>query len=177
MEEQKPRTLRPVSQFRQTRRNLPHWESPGQTYFVTFNSTCGHLPEAARQLAFDACLFWHGKRCTVHACVVMPDHVHMLLTPLQVPEGGACHSLSALLHSIKSYSANRINKLLRRRGPCWLDESHDRIVRNERELYARWNYIRENPVTMGIVQIPEEYPFLYEEGVEDHRQDACAPER
>jgi len=156
--------FQPVDGFRETRRNLPHWQEPGATYFITFRVKAGHLPEAARQIAFDACLFWNGKKCDVHACVVLPDHVHMLVTPLPLPEGDSYHSLSGILHSIKSYSAKQINRLLRRQGTLWLDESYDRIMRGEKEFQEKWTYIVSNAVLRGLASVPEDYPFLYEEG-------------
>ena len=153
----------PVTQFQETRRKLPHWQGPGETYFVTFTAKHGSVPAEARKVIFDACLYWNGKRCRVHSCVVMPDHVHLLLTPLEIPEGGAYHSLSALLHSIKSYSAKQVNQLLKTSGSFWIEESHDHIIRCEKDFVEKWNFIRGNPVARGIAREPEEYPFLFEE--------------
>jgi REP element-mobilizing transposase RayT len=156
----------PVERFTQRRRNLPHIQEPGRAYFITFRVKQGRLPEEARRIALDACLFWNGKKCEVHACVVMPDHVHLLVSPFPVPRGDGDYSLSEILHSIKSYSANKINKLLNRRAALWLDESYDRIMRDEKEFFEKWHYIRNNPVTWELVDFPEDYPFLYEEGEE-----------
>jgi REP element-mobilizing transposase RayT len=121
------------------------------------------MPEVARATALSCCRFWDKKRMHLHACVVMPDHVHMLLTPLPVGEGEVTHSLSVLLHSIKSYSANQINGLLGRTGAFWLDESYDRIMRSDREFIEKWNYIRENALRRELVDDVEDYPYLYEE--------------
>jgi len=155
--------FRPVAGFTETRRNLPHLQEPGRAYSLTFRTRHGELPEAARRIALDACLFWNGRKCTVHACVVMADHVHMLVTPLPLGSAERCHSLSEILHSIKSYSAKRINELLGREGALWLDESYDRIVRDQDEFLEKWNYIRNNPVTRELAPCSEDYPFLYEE--------------
>ena len=35
--------------------------------------------DRTRQMVLDACRHWHKKQMTVHACVVMPDHVHLLI--------------------------------------------------------------------------------------------------
>ncbi|MCW5980102.1 MAG: transposase, partial [Bryobacteraceae bacterium] len=76
----------------------------------------------------------------LHAWVVMPNHVHPLLTP-QV-------SVSRLLGSLKGATAKQANLLLRRTGkPFWQDESYDHLVRNEGEFERIWRYIENNPVS------------------------------
>jgi putative transposase len=65
----------------------------------------------------------------LHSWVIMPNHVHLLLTP-QV-------SLSKLLGSMKAASAKRANLLLHRSGePFWQDESYD-LVHRRRGVLAR----------------------------------------
>ncbi|MBI2850011.1 MAG: hypothetical protein HYX80_03095 [Chloroflexi bacterium] len=50
------------------------------------------------------------------------------------------------MHSIKSYSANRIQKVLHHKeGSVWLDESYDRVVRDDKEYVEKMNYIINNP--------------------------------
>ncbi|MFI4861545.1 MAG: REP-associated tyrosine transposase, partial [Phycisphaerales bacterium JB063] len=157
------------------RRNLPHWEQGGSTYFITFRVKRGELTGAERRIALEAARHWHGERMDLHAAVVMPDHVHLLLTPRRADEEN-WHSLSSLLHSIKSFSANQINKARGATGPLWQDESFDRIVRDEDEFYEKWNYIRSNPVKSGLTDEGGQYDWLWEWGRE-HRQDACATGR
>jgi REP element-mobilizing transposase RayT len=91
----------------------------------------------------------------------MPDHVHALVQPLIVKEGGA-YDLGEILHSVKSFSAHRINQQRRTSGSVWQDERFDRIVRDEKELNEKWQYIRNNPVKNGLSERPEDYPWLYE---------------
>ena len=159
--------FQPVRGFRGTRRNLPHLEEAGRTYFVTFRTAGMRLPDEARKIVFDACLYWRKNKYRLHACVVMPDHVHLLITPLGSEKGEGVCSLSEIMHSIKSYSSNRINRLLGRRGTLWLDENHDRIMRSEEEVLEKLNYTRNNPVRWGLVQQPNDYPFLYDKCQED----------
>jgi len=96
----------------------------------------------------------------------MPDHVHILLTPLEIPNLGY-HSITAILHSIKSYSSIEANRLMNRQGVFWQREYFDRIIRSESDLFEKWNYFRTNPVRNGLVEVVEEYPFLYEENRRD----------
>jgi REP element-mobilizing transposase RayT len=71
------------------------------------------------------------------------------------------YSLSQITHSIKSYSANRIQKLLNIKGSIWQDENYDRIVRNENEYVEKVNYIVNNPLKAGLVGKPKDYRWLF----------------
>ena len=156
------KAFEPVSTFRETKRNLPHMQEPGSTYFITFR-TRGHLlDERARKIVLDACLFWDGRKYELHAAAILPDHVHLLLTPLPTFKSRGYHNLSDILHSLKGYSARRINQVVGRKGPLWLDESYDRIVRDEKEFLEKWNYIRDNIVKEGLAPSWEDYAFYYE---------------
>jgi putative DNA methylase len=86
----------------------------------------------------------------LHAFVIMPNHVHLLITP---------HVLaSKLLGSLKGATARRANLLLRRAGqPFWQDESYDRLVRDGEEFRRIQRYIEYNPVAAGLVARAEEY--------------------
>ena len=68
--------------------------------------------------------------CKIHVCVVMPDHVHILLTPLEIPNLGY-HSITTIIHSIKSYSSIEANRLINRQEVFWQREYFDRIIRSE----------------------------------------------
>ena len=98
------------------------------------------LQYAANQLAsFD-----------LHAYVVMPNHVHVLVTPHIAP--------SKLLKSVKNFSARRANQILRRAGrPFWQSESYDHWVRDGDEIQRIKSYTEENPVKAGLVKRAEDY--------------------
>ena len=86
----------------------------------------------------------------LHAWVIMPNHVHALLTPIAHP--------SKLLQSIKGFSAREANSLLLRTGePFWQEESYDHWVREDREFQSIERYIEENPVRAGLARSAEEY--------------------
>jgi putative DNA methylase len=88
----------------------------------------------------------------LHAWVIMPNHVHLLLTPKV--------SASKLLGSLKAATAKRANLLLQRTGrPFWQDESYDHLVRNDEEFRRIWRYVESNPVTAGLAARPEEYAW------------------
>jgi REP element-mobilizing transposase RayT len=117
-----------------TRRRLPHWELPGLTYLVTFVTWERlELPPAARQLVLDACCYFHNRRYTLHIAVVMPDHVHLLLTP-HLKDSHQTWTLSQILHSIKSYTAKKILTVITHQGVVWMPERHDHLIRDDREF-------------------------------------------
>ncbi len=88
----------------------------------------------------------------LHAWVIMPNHVHLLITPLT--------NVSHLLRKLKGATAREANKLLNRTGtPFWQDESYDRLVRNPEECRKIRNYIVQNPVKAGLAASAEEFPW------------------
>jgi REP element-mobilizing transposase RayT len=76
--------------------------------------------------------------------VVMPNHVHAILLPIDGFE------LEQLVGACKGYTSQMINKLLRRRGALWADEYCDHIVRHEAEMNRTAAYIRANPTKAGL---------------------------
>jgi REP element-mobilizing transposase RayT len=118
-------------------------------------ATAGRLylrrPEIA-QMVVDAIWYRDPRHYRLHSFVVMPNHVHLLITP-RVP-------LSEVLHSLKRFTAWEGNRILARTGkPFWQDESFDRLVRDEREFERIVAYIEENPVKAGLATTPEEFPW------------------
>ena len=81
-----------------------------------------------------------GDRYALGEFVVMPNHVHLLVTPAPDWE------LSQLEQSWKSISAKRINALRGATGSIWQHESFDRIVRSAADLVFYERYIRGNPI-------------------------------
>jgi REP element-mobilizing transposase RayT len=139
-----------------SRRNLPHIQVHDATYFITFRCCEGvSLPESVREIVLSAMRFWHGRRIFLDAAIVMPDHAHAIL---RITDNS---TLSQILHSIKSYSANQINKQLSRQGPIWQDESFDHILRSEAEWEEKLQYVRENPVVAGLVEESSQYRWLW----------------
>lgn len=76
------------------------------------------------EIVQDSLLFYDGERYRVSAWVVMPNHVHLLLAPAQGEE------LSEILHSLKSYTAHKANRILGRTGRFWQRESFERYIRD-----------------------------------------------
>ena len=145
------------------RRNLPHLEDPGRTYFITFNTMNDFmLPDAAKSLVLNHCLFDDGKRYMLHAIVVLRTHVHILLTPL--PDGAGYFRLAKIMGGIKGASVHSVNKLLKRSGSLWQDESFDHMIRSDEDFADKLLYIQMNAVETGVKR-PEDYPWYWREGM------------
>jgi REP element-mobilizing transposase RayT len=101
----------------------------------------------------DALLHFQGQRYSLSAWCVMPNHVHVVVTPYPG------HVLPDILHSWKSFTAHRINSVLGREGRLWEEEFFDHLVRNERDFEKFVRYTEENPVAAGLCELPEDWPF------------------
>lgn len=88
----------------------------------------------------------------LHAYAVMPNHVHLLITPKI--------AASRLMQSLKGFTAREANKLLGRSGqPFWQRESYDHWARNAEEFSRIKRYIEWNPVNAGLCDTPEDYAW------------------
>ena len=129
--------------------------------FITF--TTDHrwiLPSEARTIVLECCLKENGNKFELHTAVVMPDHAHLLLSPLRDAEGWN-FSLPQIMHAIKGASARKINVLLGRSGPVWQEEFFDHVLRSNDSLAEKMDYICRNPVRAGLVKAEGEYPWLW----------------
>ena len=100
---------------------------------------CALKDPEVRRIVTDAFLFFNEKRYILHALVVMPNHVHVLLTPA---EG---YDVITTIGNIKSFTATKINKLLGRSGDFWQRNSFDRMLRCADDFQAKMDYIIHNP--------------------------------
>ncbi|MGD0111995.1 MAG: transposase [Armatimonadota bacterium] len=175
-----------------SQRDLPHWQVGGATYFITFRlkghpgseasgtglpasegvspvepaeATPHPLTPAERTIVMKAILFWHARKWSVDALTVMPDHVHVLATPLERSPGD-WFSLTELMHSVKSFTAHRIQRHRRASGALWQSERYDRVNRDEHEFYQKATYILENAQRKGLVEYGWEYEWFWCPGKE-----------
>ncbi len=154
-----------------SKRNLPHFEKPWAIYAVNFRTFGDRkLSPLARDIVFDCILHWRNKRYRLVAVCVMPDHVHMILQPgvKGTDRDGqpVFWSLGEILHSIKSFSADEINKVEKHTGPVWQEERYERYLRSDRDLEEKFHYLCRNPWTEGLVQPDQPWPWLWTEEIE-----------
>jgi REP element-mobilizing transposase RayT len=150
-----------------SKRRLPHFERPWGKYGVTF-STRSHreLTPSERDIVLDSILYGHEHNLyQLYVACVMPNHVHLLFEPQvkKEDENGRTifWSLTEILQSIKSSTAHRINKAVGTNGPVWEKESFDRLIRSERDLQEKFQYICGNPWDAGVAKPHEDYLWLW----------------
>lgn len=87
---------------------------------------------------------------------IMPNHIHLVFELLPGNKG-----ISKIMQSIKRISAKKSNLFLDREGPFWQDESFDRWIRDEKELYFVIRYVLLNPVKAGLISEWHEWEHTY----------------
>jgi putative transposase len=87
----------------------------------------------------------------VYGYVVMPEHVHLLVSE---PE---CGDLAHAMQSLKQGVARTL--ALRAAEPFWLERYYDFNVWSEKKFVEKLRYIHRNPVTRGLVERPEDWPW------------------
>ena len=97
-----------------------------------------------------------GKEYKLICYPIMPDHIHLVFELLQGNKG-----ISKIMQGIKGVSAKKCNLLLNRKGKFWQDESYDRWVRDDIELYFVIRYVLLNPVNAGLLDNWEKWEYTY----------------
>lgn len=116
-------------------------------------------PDVARMVC-ESLAFRDGRVYRLDAYVVMPNHMHILFSPLR-KDDGSYHSLSSIMMSLKRWTAGKANKLLGREGQFWQHESYDHIVRDQAEWERIIAYILNNPLKVGLAESWDEWPWSY----------------
>ncbi|MBL9156213.1 MAG: transposase [Verrucomicrobiales bacterium] len=108
------------------------------------------IPEL-RAVIQEAIAYLDKSKARMGDFVIMPNHVHALMTPL---EG---FKLEETLQSLKGFTARAINRISGKAGSLWQRDSYDRIVRDGAELAHFQDYIANNPVTARL----DEHAFTH----------------
>jgi REP element-mobilizing transposase RayT len=109
------------------------------------------IPQNA-QIIVDNWRRFEDVRYHLHAWVVMPNHVHVLIEPL------ACWPLARIVQSWKSYTAKQIiPQADASAGRLWQPDYWDRFIRNGRHYLATVDYIHQNPVNARLCARPGDW--------------------
>jgi len=87
----------------------------------------------------------------LHAFVLMPDHLHVLLTP------GETTTVEKAMQMIKGGSAHTMGLERPQKFPVWHSGFHDRWMRDAEEYQGSKRYIEQNPVEAKLVENAHDY--------------------
>ena len=104
----------------------------------------------------------HG--CAIHAYVLMPDHVQLLVSLDSEPR------LARLMRCVGDRYLEYVNYTYQRNGAFWEHEPKVTSVDNDRELLARYCAIEAEPVRACLVAAPTDFRWS------SHRHHACGSE-
>lgn len=92
-----------------------------------------------------------GHGLAIHAYVLMPNHVHLLVTPVQR------ETLPRVMQALGRRYVRRFNDRHRRTGTLWEGRYRSTLIETDRYLLACMRYIEMNPVRAGLVNEPGHY--------------------
>lgn len=136
---------------------IPHrGRTSESTYFVTANvierKCLFHVDKIAR-LFIEVLLSYRArKKYLLHEFVVMPDHIHLIITPTGI-------TLERAMQLAKGGFSFQLNRGLKLKRDPWQPSFFDRRIRDSLEYEKFKNYIWQNPVKRFLAKTPQEYPY------------------
>jgi putative transposase len=133
--------------------------SPARTFFATTRTSRGRpLLQSERNatLLIDvlrSCVA--RQKFYVHDCVVMPDHVHLLITVDNEM------TIERAMQFVKGGFSYRLNKEFGYSGEVWQPGFSETRVQDESSFLAHRKYIADNPVKAGLSDSPDDYPYCF----------------
>ncbi len=133
--------------------------SPARTFFVTTKTSMGRrlLQSERNAMLFVDVLrtYAAAKKFRVHDFVVMPDHVHLLITV------DRDMTIERAMQFVKGGFSYRLKKETGYSGEVW-QRGFSEVRAETRESFAQHReYIRQNPVKAGLVALGDEYPYCF----------------
>ncbi len=133
--------------------------SQSRTFFVTTKTSMGRAllqSEQNASLLVDV-LRSHARegKFKVHDFVVMPDHVHLLITL------SGQLTIEKAMQLIKGGFSYRVKKEHGYAGEVWQRGFWELRVKDQESFARHREYIAQNPVRRGLVDTPGEFPFCF----------------
>ena len=132
-------------------------EQFNRTFFVdtvTYQRTRIFRISRYALLFIEVLVFYRNQgKYALHEFVVMPDHVHLLITP-----GRSC-SLERAMQFIKGGYSYRVRKEFRAAHEVWQRSFTLHRVMDVRDYQQHQKYIHENPVKARLVAAPEQWEY------------------
>lgn len=157
------------------RKTCKRWNDAGHAHALTFSCFHGQpflSKDRSRQWMIDG-IQRAREQHDFHlwAYVIMPEHVHVLLWPMQYD-----YSISAILSTMKQSVSKRALIFVKRNAPEFLDRmadvqpngrrsyrfwqrggGYDRNLTEPKTIWATIDYIHANPVRRGLCRLPTDW--------------------
>ncbi len=128
----------------------PHFNIEGSIYFITTSLSQKNrlFTEDEAEIVEETILdLASRKEIVVYAYVIMPDHIHLLIRPINL-------GISKTVQLIKGRASRKINK-----GSFWQKGFFDFTIMTDKKFREKFNYIHYNPVKRGLVERAEDYKY------------------
>jgi len=150
--------FQPLHMARPSRNSSPDSaRNPARTFFVSSRTSQGKAvlqTERMAKLFVDVLRFYmRAGKFKVHDFVVMPNHIHVLLTV------GPEMSIEKAVQMMKGNFSYRAKKELGYKWEVWQKGFSEVQILTEDSFVRHQNYIDENPVKVGLACSAEEYPY------------------
>ncbi len=103
------------------------------------------------RLLIDTLYHYRGSAYLLHEFVIMPDHIHVLLTPKT--------NLEKAVQFIKGGFSYRTRKELGSNMEIWQKGFSDHRIRDAGDYLHHVSYVRENPVRKHLCERAEDYLY------------------
>ena len=123
---------------------------------VFYITCCTRNRRAIRELhAANDAFSRYSERAREHNIAVgryvfMPDHLHLFV------KGDLDFTLSRWMAGLKRATAVALGCSS---SELWQPGFFDHVLRSDESYAEKWNYVKENPVRAGLVQIASEWPY------------------
>jgi putative transposase len=95
---------------------------------------------------------YDSQKYSLHAFVIMPDHMHLLITPFE--------ALEKSVQLFKGGFSYRAKRELLWTEEIWQPGFTEHFVRDENDWLNHVDYIRQNPVRARLALDPALYPYM-----------------
>lgn len=133
--------------------------NPSRTFFATTETSMGRRllqSERNAELLIDVLRSLVAERkFELDDFVIMPDHLHLLLTVFDEM------TIERAMQLIKGRFSHRLSHELGYQGEVWQRGFTEAQVMNRESLEKHREYIAQNPVKAGMVASADEFPFCF----------------
>lgn len=145
--------------------NPKPWSSQTEMYYhLEFSSridrwmdegygSCAFADSANSEMVSETLRMKDGSYYQLHSSVIMPNHVHVLFSPING------WTVSKVVAGWKRFSATKIHRAAGNSGSLWQKDYFDRLIRDWDHFMSAARYIRKNPKK---AELGDEYYVLYE---------------